>query len=69
MGSTPMSGDKFFDKDGEKQDASLHESILTAGDHARAQQVGIEAARRAGLTEEEMAKLYAPLNGLPLDQR
>ena len=66
-----MSGDELFykDKDGKKQDASLHEPILAAGDHAKAQQVGIEATRRAGLTEEEIAKLYAPLNGLPDEQR
>jgi hypothetical protein len=62
-----MSGDELFyrDKDGKKQDASLHEPILAAGDHAKARQVGIEAARRAGLTEEQIAKLYAPLDGLP----
>jgi hypothetical protein len=46
-------------KDGKKQDAALHEPILAAGDHAKAQQIGIEVARRAGLTEEQIAKLYA----------
>ena len=58
-----MSGNEFFykDKDGKKQDAALHEPILAAGDHAKAQQIGIEVARRAGLTEEQIAKLYAPV--------
>jgi hypothetical protein len=62
-----MSGNEFFykDKDGKKQDASLHEPILAAGDHAKARQSGIEAARRAGLTEEQIAKLYAPVDSLP----
>ena len=62
-----MSGDELFykDKDGKKKDAALHEPILEGGDHAKAQQVGIEAARRAGLTEEQIAKLYAPVDALP----
>ena len=61
-----MSGDELFynDKDGKKQDASLHEPMLAAGDHAKARQSGIEAARRAGLTEDQIAKLYAPLRAL-----
>jgi hypothetical protein len=61
-----MSGDELFykDKNGKKQDAALHEPILAGGDHAKAQQVGIEAARRAVLTEEQIAKLYAPLDDL-----
>lgn len=60
-----MAGEELFyrDKDGKKQDGSLHEPILAAGDHAEAQQFGIEAARRAGLTEEEIVKLYASVNG------
>jgi hypothetical protein len=60
-----MSGNEFFYKDegGKKQDASLHEPILAAGDDESACRVGIEAARRAGLTEEAITKLYAPLNG------
>ena len=62
-----MSGDELFykDKDGKKQDAALHQPILAAGDHAKVREVGIDAARRAGLTEEQIARLYEPLDGLP----
>ena len=57
-----MSGDEFFyrDKDGKKQDAALHEPILAAGDHAKAQQVAIEAARRAGLRKKRSANCMRP---------
>jgi hypothetical protein len=46
-----MSGNEFFykDKDGKKQDASLHEPILAAGDEEAARKIGIEVARRAGV--------------------
>jgi hypothetical protein len=56
-----MSGNEFFykDKDGKKQDAALHEAILNAGDHRAALQEGKEAARRAGISEDMILKLYA----------
>jgi hypothetical protein len=62
-----MPGDELFyrDKDGKKQDASLHAPILAAGDDDKVRQIGIEAARRAGLTEEEIGKLYASSESLP----
>ena len=41
------------------------EPTLAAGNEDSARQIGIEAARRAGLTEEEIAKLYAPLDSSP----
>jgi ribosomal protein L18 len=55
-----MSGNEFFyiDADGKKQDAALHESIL-AGDHPAATEVGKEVARRAGISEDMILKLYA----------
>lgn len=43
--------------DGRISDAELHEPIL-AGDHPEADAVGREAARRAGLSEDEIKKLY-----------
>ena len=49
----------YLDKDGVKQDAALHEEML-AGDHADADQVGIEQARKCGLTEDEIVLLYGP---------
>ncbi len=54
-----MASNEFFyrDKDGKKQDAVLHEEIL-AGDHPVAKNIGKEQARKAGLTEAEITKLY-----------
>jgi hypothetical protein len=49
----------YLDKDGKKQDATLHEEILARGDEATAREIGKEVARRAGLTEAEIATLYA----------
>ena len=49
----------YVDKDGKKQDAALHEGILSGGDEAAAREIGKEAARRAGLTEEQIVKLYS----------
>jgi len=53
-------GGEFFyrDKDGEPQDENLHEEIL-AGDHPIAKNIGKEQARKAGLTEAEIMKLFA----------
>jgi hypothetical protein len=42
--------------DGRISDAELHEPIL-AGDHPIADEIGKEAARWAGLSEEEITKL------------
>ena len=55
-----MPGNEFFykDADGKKQDAALHEPIL-AGDHPAATEVGKEVARRAGISEDMILKLYA----------
>ena len=49
----------YLDKDGKKQDAALHDEILSQGDHAAATEIGKEAARRAGLSEAEIAKRYS----------
>jgi hypothetical protein len=43
--------------DGRISDAELHEPIL-AGDHPIADQIGIDVARRAGLSEDAIKKLY-----------
>jgi hypothetical protein len=43
--------------DGRVSDAELHEPIL-AGDHPIAGVIGKEVARRAGLSEAEIKKLY-----------
>src|ERR1039458_8963024 len=55
-----MSGNEFFyiDADGKKQDAALHEPIL-AGDPPAATEVGKEVARRLGISEDMILKLYA----------
>jgi hypothetical protein len=55
-----QTGSELFYKDakGKKQDAALHEPIL-AGDHHIALQEGKEVARRAGISEEMILKLYA----------
>ena len=62
-----MSGNEFFykDKDGKKQDASLHEPILAAGNEEAVRKIGMEAARRAGVPEDMILKLYATLDGSP----
>jgi hypothetical protein len=48
----------FVDENGKKQDAALHDGIL-AGDHSAATEIGKDVARRAGLTEAEIAMLYS----------
>jgi len=55
---------EFFykDKDRKLQDKDLHEPILSGIDRdaeARVRNAGKEIARRAGLTEVEIKKLYA----------
>jgi hypothetical protein len=51
------SNEFFVMVNGEKCDSALHEEIL-AGDHADATKVGIEQARKCGLTEKEIQLLY-----------
>jgi hypothetical protein len=58
------SNEEFFykDKDGKPQDKYLHEPILTGIDRAaeaRVRNIGKKVARRVGLTEAEIKKLYA----------
>ena len=51
-----------MDRDGKPQDAALHEEILAGIDRdaeARVRNIGKERARKAGLTEAEIKKLYA----------
>lgn len=60
----PEKGNELFyrDKDGKKQDAALHEEILAGIDRdaeARVRNIGKKQARKAGLTEAEIRKLYA----------
>jgi hypothetical protein len=64
--SEPMSaksGEFFYkDKNGKPQDKDLHEPILSGIDRdaeARVRSIGKEQARKAGLTEAEIEKLYA----------
>ena len=62
-----MSGNEFFykDKDGKKQDAALHDAILNDGDHHAATNIGKDVARRLGISEDMILKLYAPMEGSP----
>lgn len=58
---------EFFyrDKDGEPQDSDLHEPILSGGSReaeARVREIGKTHARKAGLTEDEINRLYADPN-------
>jgi hypothetical protein len=61
-----MSGNEFFykDKDGKKQDAALHDAILNDGDHHAATEVGRETARKLGIPEDMIIKLYAPYDNM-----
>jgi hypothetical protein len=47
-----------IEEDGTVNDAVLHEPILD-GDHPAADAIGRAAAKRAGLTDEEIARLYS----------
>ena len=54
-------GKEFFylDKDGKKTDAALHEEMLNidSAAEARVRNIGKQVARRAGLSEEQIANL------------
>lgn len=50
----------FYERNSKRQDADIHEPIL-AGRHPEARAVGIAVAREHGLTEPEIAALYAPV--------
>ena len=55
---------EFFykDTDGRPQDKELHEPILSSIDRdaeGRVRKIGKEQARKAGLTEAEIKRLYA----------
>lgn len=49
------SGNVFFywDKNGRKADAKIHDPILAEGDHKRAQAASREVAKKIGITDEE----------------
>lgn len=47
----------YFDEDGQRQDADIHNPILDAGDHAAAIGVSRALAAELELTAEEMAAL------------
>jgi len=47
----------FYEKDGKRQDAALHEPILS-GDHGKAEAIGKKVARRLGLTSAAIERLY-----------
>jgi hypothetical protein len=47
----------YLDKDGKKQDASLHEEILTGGT-GKAEEIGKAVAKRIGLTDKQIKVLY-----------
>jgi hypothetical protein len=42
-----------------RQDAALHEPILAGGDHHAANEVSREIARKTGIPEDMILKLYA----------
>jgi hypothetical protein len=48
----------FVHPDGRTSDAELHEPILQHGDDIQAREIGKNVARRAGLSEAEIDKLY-----------
>ena len=50
----------FYEKDGKRADAELHEPILADGDHARATAVSRKVAKRLGLTDEQIDRLMKP---------
>jgi hypothetical protein len=58
--SAAVSGEMFSIIDGKREDAHLHDPILAAGDHEAALSVGRQAARRLGVSDADIAKLYAP---------
>ncbi len=49
----------YVDEHGKKQDREIHEAWLAAGDEVEATMIGIAVARRIGLTEEEIQRLYS----------
>lgn len=53
---TSQKGSEFFYEDeiGKKQDSSLHEAILTSGDHKRAAEVSKAHLRQRGWSEAEI---------------
>jgi hypothetical protein len=52
------SNELFYRSSGKQQDKELHEEIL-AGDHREATEIGKQVARRIGLSEAEIGKLYS----------
>lgn len=58
--STDVKAREFCVKhsDGKTTDAELHEPILRSGNDNTARRVGRKIARKAGLTESEIKKLY-----------
>lgn len=61
-----MSSDALFyvDADGKKQDRAIHERWIAEGDEAGAMKIGMAAARRAGLSEEQIHRLYGTADGV-----
>jgi len=47
----------FYERDGRREDAALHEPILS-GDHGKAEAIGKKVARRLGLTSAAIKRLY-----------
>jgi hypothetical protein len=50
-------GEFFYEKDGKRQDAALHEPLLS-GDHSKAEAIGKKVARRLGITPAAIKRLY-----------
>jgi predicted NAD-dependent protein-ADP-ribosyltransferase YbiA (DUF1768 family) len=50
----------YYNEKHKQQDAKLHETILDAGDHDKAEAIGRKVAKQAGLTEAEIAALFKP---------
>ena len=54
----PKQHELFYWQDHKRQDAALHNPILTAGDHRRAEDIGIAIAKSNGLTDDECDALF-----------
>jgi hypothetical protein len=58
--SSPVSGGEAFyvDDDGHKQDANIHEDILSVGDSPAYKAASRKAGRECGIPEEILDQIY-----------
>lgn len=59
MPKQPKSEAMFYWDRGLRADAELHEPIITEGDSDAADEIGREVMRELGLSEEQIATLFA----------